>query len=195
MVTSSAPVIETQRLSLRPPKLADARALALMLGQWDVARRLAVVPHPYEPLEAERFVAEIEAGTSPYRTAFVITVRPNEIARGMVTLRPTGEVVRLGYYLEPKLWGQGLAREAVEAVIDWAFEVLLDDQEVIEAGVQIDNPASARLLRRLGFKHCGQAVGPCIALGRDVPWDVFRMSRDAWGADAADGAATSDQRY
>ncbi|MEN9620852.1 MAG: hypothetical protein RL499_1045 [Actinomycetota bacterium] len=55
----------------------------------------------------------------------------------------------VGYNLSRDEWGRGLASEALDAVVRFAFTVL--GAHRIEAETIVDNTASVRLLERLGF--------------------------------------------
>lgn len=61
----------------------------------------------------------------------------------------------IGFILHPDWWGQGLAREAVAAVIRRAFE--LHQLEFIDADVDPRNERSLRLLKNFHFKEIGRA--------------------------------------
>ena len=73
------PVIETQRLILRPLALSDALAIQRHFNNWNVIRHLAlVVPWPYPDDGAETFIkrelAKIAAGEETYQ--WVLVLRP-----------------------------------------------------------------------------------------------------------------------
>ena len=51
------PRLETDRLLLRPPEFRDVPAITTWIGDWDVAKNLASVPHPYREQDAREFVA------------------------------------------------------------------------------------------------------------------------------------------
>jgi ribosomal-protein-alanine N-acetyltransferase len=72
---------------------------------------------------------------------------------GVVGFREFGEPpqLQLLYALGPEVWGAGLATEAAAAVCDWAFRVL--ELPMISAATDIENAASARVLRRLGMRQ------------------------------------------
>ena len=59
----SRPDLATARLSLRRPAERDGAAIISIVGDWDVARRLARVPHPYGPDDA-RFFLDRGVGTA-----------------------------------------------------------------------------------------------------------------------------------
>lgn len=86
----------------------------------------------------------------------------------------------LAYDLARAQWGSGLAREAVRAVLRWAY----DEGEVrrVQAYVRVDNVRSARLLERIGFVREGCLRGYRVCRGE--PWDyvLYAMLRDEWAA-------------
>ena len=56
---SERPDLETRRLLLRLPNHGDVDAIVRIAGEWDVARRLACVPHPYSPADARFFLDHV----------------------------------------------------------------------------------------------------------------------------------------
>jgi RimJ/RimL family protein N-acetyltransferase len=63
--------------------------------------------------------------------------------------------VRLGYLLGESAWGKGLATELIEGFVGWCRT-----QPAIKSlagGVERDNPASARVLEKNGFRPTGEA--------------------------------------
>ena len=59
----------------------------------------------------------------------------------------------LGYSVSPLFWGQGFGKEAVNAVIDFAFRHLKLHR--VEAAIQLNNERSMRLARGVGMRHEG----------------------------------------
>ncbi|WP_226579674.1 GNAT family N-acetyltransferase [Halobacillus litoralis] len=59
----------------------------------------------------------------------------------------------VGYELHPEFWQRGLATEAVNAVLDYAFQHL----ELFRVGAVTfpENEGSSKLLRKIGFKQEG----------------------------------------
>jgi ribosomal-protein-alanine N-acetyltransferase len=55
----SLPALHTDRLVLREYAAEDAPDVQRLVGEWQVARTLAVVPHPYEAGMAEEWVASL----------------------------------------------------------------------------------------------------------------------------------------
>jgi len=60
----------------------------------------------------------------------------------------------LFYALKTCYWGKGLATEAAMAVLEYAFGVLELDE--VDAGAAADNPASVRVLHKLGMRYAGR---------------------------------------
>lgn len=66
---------------------------------------------------------------------------------------PRARVAYVGYYVLPDYWGNGYASEAARLLIVYAFDEL--NAHRVEASVQADNPASERVLEKLGFRNEG----------------------------------------
>ena len=72
----------------------------------------------------------------------------------------------IGYWLAPPFWGQGLATEAGHALVSWLEESCGAKQ--FTSGYFADNPASGRVLEKLGFRKSHNAPLFCLGRGRDV---------------------------
>ena len=163
----------TKRLLLRPGFPEDARALAAALGDERIARNLASVPWPYRVRDAEAFLA---APRDPVLPSLLIFERTNGAPQlaGACGLgrRPSG-AVELGYWVARGSWGKGFATEAGAALIDIARMLRL---ERLGASHFLDNPASGRVLEKLGFTPCGiVAPRPSCARGVDAPARLMRL--------------------
>ena len=75
----------------------------------------------------------------------------------------------LGYIFAAEVQGQGLAREACDALLTWADRTLDADETV--AIISIGNDASIRLAERLGFERQPDGVY------RDEPISLWRRAR------------------
>jgi RimJ/RimL family protein N-acetyltransferase len=163
----------TPRLLLRPGFPEDAPALAAAIGDEAIVRNLAVVPWPYGLRDAEAFLA---SPRDPILPSLLIMERTDAAPRlvGSCGLgrRPSG-AVELGYWIARPFWGRGFAGEAGEALIGIARALGLRQ---LEASHFIDNPASARVLDKLGFESTG-IIAPrmCRARGEEVPARLMRL--------------------
>ncbi|MCQ2511830.1 MAG: GNAT family N-acetyltransferase [Lachnospiraceae bacterium] len=65
----------------------------------------------------------------------------------------SGDVYEIGFHLRPQFWRKGFAKEAAEAVMDYAFKKL--KAQKLFAGHNPKNIASKKLLGKLGFTYIG----------------------------------------
>ena len=81
----------------------------------------------------------------------------------------------LGYWIGKPYWGKGYATEAVRALIGHAFEA--DGFDYLTAGHFTDNPASERMIRKLGFVALGEEMRDCAARGATTQCVTYRLDR------------------
>lgn len=143
----------TERLLLRPGWVEDAPALAAAINRENLALNLAHVPWPYSIADAENFLARDRTSEESSLLIFERTSAEPRLIGGIGLARDAGQAI-LGYWIVPSSWGKGFATEAGRAVIDLARETLRIGQ--LTAQHLVDNPASARVLRKLGFHATGE---------------------------------------
>ena len=164
----------TERLLLRPGWAEDAPALARAIADEQVVRNLATAPWPYVLEDAEAFLA---APRDPAMPTFLITERtdgdPRIVGSCGLGRRPSG-AVEMGYWIARQHWGQGFATEACWALIDIARTLKLPR---IEASHFVDNPASGRVLEKLGFVPTGMSAARySCARGGEAIASIYRLS-------------------
>ncbi len=163
---ASRPTLHTQRLTLRMPEERDIPALIAIVGDWEVASRLARIPHPYTEEHARFFLDEIV----PAELAWSITDRATGEMVGVVGLAPYAQeagTIELGYYLGRDHWGRGIATEASAVVM--AYGAGLVGQHRLRSGYFADNPASGRVLQKLGYKQVSTSKRHCLTTGELKP--------------------------
>ena len=186
---ASSCVLETERLMLRRPTLADVKAIARLADDRRIAENTRRLPHPYLQEHAIEFVRAIAENTR--ETVFLI--ENNFVPIGMVGIdwrEPAAP--ELGYWLGIEYWGQGFGTEATRAVIDFTFEEF--DIEHLTAGARVTNPASRNILEKCGFQWSGVELHRFEALGSSTPVDRFRLSRSVWSSLKSWGSATRRAR-
>ena len=170
-------VLETERLALRQPTLADVKAIAHLANDRRIAENTRRLPHPYRQDHAVEFVRAIAA--EQHNTTFLI--ENNHTPIGIVGINWRDEATaELGYWLGVEHWGQGFGTEAARAVIDFFFEEFDHDQLI--SGARVANPASRNILEKCGFQWSGVELHRFEALGSSTPVDCFRLSRGVWSS-------------
>jgi [ribosomal protein S5]-alanine N-acetyltransferase len=169
--TLDRPVLNTGWLLLRQPDTGDIGSTMAIAGDWEVARRLGRVPHPYGEKDAFFFLETVV----PNEWVWAITWLESGQLVGMVGLSPgpRNETAELGYYIARRSWGIGIATEAAKAVVDYGFDTLRLRR--LTSGYFLDNPASGRVLSKLGFVEIGRATRPCLATGSILPSVEMRL--------------------
>ncbi len=171
----SIPVLETERLVLRAPRLEDAKALALLANDKRIAENTRRIPHPYSRADADDFISAVN---NPGGEITYLITKQNDAIIGACGISNQDGAPDVGYWLGTKYWGQGYATEAVRALIDFAFTEL--DHDVLQAGARVTNPASRRILEKCGFQWTGVGLIRIRALSSSAPIDRFRLDRGLW---------------
>jgi RimJ/RimL family protein N-acetyltransferase len=166
--------VRTQRLLLRPGWPEDARALFEAITDEGVVRNLAQAPWPYTPEHAEGFLSRRRDPLDVFCLIFVRTDAEPVLAGGIGLARlPAGEH-ELGYWLARRHWGKGIATEAARGLLAAARNSLRLRRVV--SGHFLDNPASGRVLAKLGFRPTGEIVQRYSAgRGEDAPCRLFEL--------------------
>ena len=140
---------------MRPPEEKDARQIACCVNDKDMARNLARLPHPYAPQDALDWVAYADkARAQGTEYAFVITHEEAGVIGSVGFNRTSDEAWEIGYWVDKAVQGKGVATEAAAALMKWGAAKFGVTQFV--AGHFQDNPASGRVLEKLGFKRVGE---------------------------------------
>ena len=164
----------TPRLLLRPGFPEDAPALAAAIADEGIVRNLGNAPWPYRMRDAEAFLAAPRDPVLPTLLIFERTGGAPELAGACgLGRRPSG-AVELGYWVARPHWGRGFATEACAALIDIARALGLAS---IEGAHFLDNPASGRVLEKLGFVARG-LIAPrfSCARGEEVAARLMQLS-------------------
>jgi RimJ/RimL family protein N-acetyltransferase len=173
----SIPVLETERLILRAPRLGDAKVLAALANDKRIAENTRRIPHPYKRSDAEDFIAAVNVPAPEGEVAYLITLRDGTVI-GACGIAMQDNVPDVGYWLGVKYWNKGYATEATRAVIDYAFTEL--EHDTLSAGARVTNPASRRILEKCGFQWTGVGLCRIRAIHSSAPIDRFRLDRGLW---------------
>ncbi len=170
--------ITTRRLVLRQPEPEDAKPITEVANNMAIASQMRSLPHPYSEKNAESWIAASRANTDALKVDLVIVLKEGAVA-GAAGIGPSdnGET-RISYFLGESYWGQGLATEAAQSVLDMTFTTL--DIERIIGRCSAANRRSRRVMEKCGFQHSRSGMGDCLALNATVATEEFVLERAVW---------------
>ena len=170
--------LETPRLLLRLPTLADLDPLAAMMADEESTRFLGgAVPRSVSWRALMTLIGAWHAhGFAMFSVIEKSTGRwVGRLGPWMPEGWPGTEV---GWAIARDCWGRGYAPEGAEAATDWAFDHL-GWTNVIHS-IAPDNVASQAVARKLGSRHLGPGQLPAPV--QDARVDLWGQSRDEWHA-------------
>lgn len=150
------PTLYTERLILRRCNRKDIPAMYAVASNPNVTKY--VMWNPHASIEAttefvEGMIAQYAEGTCH---AWAICDRETDTFMGLITftnIRAKHFKGELGYWIGEPYWGKGYMTEALGAVVDYAFNTL--GMHRISAGHLVENPASGRVMQKIGMQFEG----------------------------------------
>ncbi len=145
----------TKRLILRPLRNSDAESLRENINNLDVAKWLLMVPHPYTLRDAKNWIRDSTKNwkkkEKDYNFGIELRAEGKIIGGiGLQSINKTQGTGTLGYWIGKLYWGNGYGTEALQAVVDFAFNRL--KLRRLEAEVFVGNLSSEKLLEKIGFR-------------------------------------------
>jgi RimJ/RimL family protein N-acetyltransferase len=177
----------SERLFLRPAFPEDSREIHHGICDAGVVQMLARVPWPYRLADAQEYCARPEDARAP-RFAITLPEAKGAPIIGVVGFHePEDGGLGFGYWIARDHWGRGYATEAGHGALEVARAL---GHKRVTAGHYVDNPASGRVLRKLGFRETGevrpafcQARGGDLVLSRRYALDLVEAEVDAPASD------------
>ncbi len=166
-------MIATPRLRLRPLTVADAPALAAIGEVPEVGRMMCTLRAPFDAAAAADWIARFPRTGRP---GLRLGIEREGKLIGAVSLGSDAEgPPSLSYFLAPAASGQGLASEAVQAFLDLVMPRF--GLVAVLAEYFADNPASGKVLMKLGFRPTGRGTGRTPARPEPAPTILCRLDR------------------
>ena len=182
-------ILRTKRLALRAMCAADIPAFVPLLNDFEVVKNLTHIPHPYTEADGRAFIARTEQKRREGLSLNYAVLFGAETFVGFCTANIEDDSGRthpgsreLGYWYGRPFWGRGFATEAAQAVVEHAFEVL--GTTALTSGVYADNPASGRVLEKLGFWKIGTGERNCVSRGAIVIANEMLLTREVFAGRA-----------
>jgi ribosomal-protein-alanine N-acetyltransferase len=175
------PVLETERLWLRPLELSDAEQIQIIFPHWELVQFLAGrVPWPYPADGALTYCRDIALPAVERGERWDWTLRlksgPSRVIGSISLMR--SENHNRGFWLGLPWQGQRLMSEASDAVTDYWFDVL--KFPVLRVPKAIANEASRRISERQGLRIVGTEERDFVC-GR-LPAEIWEITAEEWHA-------------
>lgn len=171
------PTLETERLRIRPYTEADISELVPLVGAREVAATTLRIAHPYTNQDARDF---LELAREPDKLWLAMTLRADGRQIGGIGLRieQPHRHAELGYWLGVSYWGHGYATEASREMLRYGFEDL-GLQRIFATHFQ-HNPASGRVLKKIGMRYEGCQREHLLKWGQFVDSELYGILRREW---------------
>jgi RimJ/RimL family protein N-acetyltransferase len=177
------PTLTTERLTLRPFIPDDAFDIERLAGVREIADTTLTIPHPYPHGAAAEWILT-HAPAWEKGTAATFAVVENKSGRlvgvAALMIRPDHRRAELGYWIALDRWNQGYATESNQRLVDFGFEVL--GLHRIEARHFLRNPASGRVMLKLGMKAEGVERDAAVKGDRYESFAVYSILEEEWRA-------------
>lgn len=175
------PRFTTPHLVLRAFAEADVPRLTALAGDYEVAKNTLNIPHPYTEADAQHWLHLTQQGYAQQLAyAFALELRATgEFVGGIgLTLASRFDRAEAGYWLGRPYWGQGLATEALAAVLHFGFTALKLNK--IYATHIAENPASGRVMQKNRMLKEGVLVQHTKRDGRYHDLWQYRLTRQEY---------------
>ena len=162
-------------LVLRPWRETDAPALLAACQDPEIARWVTI-PQPYEPADADAFIAASQAmwregNGSPFA---IVESATGRLLGALTLFGPEGHQATVGMWLVPDARGRGVGTRTLRRVVDWTFETTAVFR--LDCFIMVGNEPSHRMVERVGFQREGVLRGWDLHHG-GVPVDCVVYSR------------------
>jgi len=159
---------------LRGWQLTDEEALVKYANNPRVSANLFdTFPYPYTVDDARQWLNSQQGIEKP--TFFAIEIDGEAV--GGIGIAIKADVYRrsanIGYWLGEPFWGKSLMTEVVSLMVDYAFKNF--DLARLQAGVYSSNPASMRVLEKVGFVKEGVAQKAIFKRGEMLDEHIYAM--------------------
>jgi len=150
--------------------MADAPTIAELITE-NISKNTMLIPWPYYIQDAQSWIESIIPGT-----VLAICLKPNQLIGAVeIVLEDPG---RIGFWINDAFAGHGYATEAVTAALDYNFST--HPVTIISSCAWVENTASQRIHRNLGFEEEGQKQDFWPNRQAEVPVVIFTLTKDRW---------------
>ena len=164
---------------LRKWRLSDARDLAAVLSNKNILNNLRDgLPYPYTEQDAAEYINAMLSADEKDTFAYAITVAGKAVG-SIGAFRQSNihsQTAELGYYLDERLWGQGIMSEAIRRICD----IIFDTTDILRIFAEpfSYNVGSCRALEKAGFALEGTMKNNAVKNGKALDMRMYSKTRD-----------------
>jgi ribosomal-protein-alanine N-acetyltransferase len=178
--------LETKRLILRKPKKSDWKDIVEGVGDFDVAKMMSYMPHPYRKKEAYDFIKKTnKEWKQKIITSIQFSIKLKTEKKiiggiGLGDINKFSETAQTGSWINKKYWRNGYITEAKIAVNDFVFNRL--KLRRLNSYVYRDNKASNATQKKMGYVLEGilRKSKRCMATGIIHDQNVYGLLKEDW---------------
>ena len=175
------PVLETEDLILRKPRLKDAGDIFRYASDEAVSRDVLWDPHRSVG-ETRSFIRDLRSRIrAGFPSSWAVELRSSGKVIGtigFVWYSPENRSAELGYSFSREYWNHGYATQALSAVIDCLFRSIPVNR--LEAQHDVRNPASGRVMEKCGLRQEGVLRNRIVNKGEYVDTALWSILRSDW---------------
>lgn len=172
------PTLLSDRLTLRPFNLDDAKDVQRLAGNKKIAETTLGMPHPYPDGIAEEWISTHQKEYEENKgIVWAITKNDSNELVGAIgfKLRPEFNKAEFGFWIGVPFWNKGYASEALSVILKYGFEELKLNK--IYAHHFITNPASGKVMLKNGLKEEGYLREDIIKNGEYIDVKIYSILR------------------
>lgn len=149
--------LQTERLILRRFQVEDAEEFYCNVTSDNKVNKFLTWPvHKAVEETRELLTGWVKSYEKPERYCWAIVLKENDQLIGTIaapTIKNRTETAEVTYCIGSAWWGLGIVTEALKEVIRYLFEEIQVNR--VEAGYDVNNPASGRVLEKVGMQKEG----------------------------------------
>lgn len=171
-------MIRTPRLTLRQFTEADAPDVQRLAGAREVALNTLLIPHPYPDGAAAAWIAQRDARREHGNIALAIDCDGDLVGAVGLHIDRDHDRGEIGYWIGLPFWGNGYATEAARGMVRIGFE-----HHALQRIFAIHftrNPASGRVLQKIGMRHEGSMRRHVKKWDEYIDVECYGILREEW---------------
>ncbi len=175
------PILNTERLILRPFNLSDASRVQKLAGDKRIADTTLFIPHPYPDCAAEEWIASHKnLCIENKEIVWAVTLKSNDELIGAISIHPRPEFnkAEFGYWIGVPFWNNGFASEALKEILRFGFVELKLNK--MFAHHFMTNPASGKVMLKNGLKEEGYLREDIIKNDQYIDVKIYGILRSEY---------------